>query len=538
MYVKINRYVALAALAVVFLGLLATSAYATPGRTGLCNQCHYGVDVPITASALSNNGSLATYGFSAPSADAVAVFDGSVKVATVESSSGQFTVATGKTYTVYAVAGPSTNGGIGSTTVSPTAPATDLIAPTTTSDAKSSYSGQATIELTASDNAGGSGVAATYYKVDGGATVAGTQVTVSSAGDHTLEFWSVDVAGNTESHRSVMFTITSPTTPPTTPPPASSTGFVSVAGATRYETAVKASQLAFPTGAPCVIIATGSNWPDALGGGAFAAAKGGPVLLTDSRTLPFAVAAEIERLGASKAYILGGTGAVSEGVGAALGTMLGVGNVERIGGANRYQTAELIAVATVEELAKTGSYDGTAFVATGSNFPDALAATPLSAAKSWPLFLSGPAGLSEPTKAAMAACGVDEVVILGGTGVVPAAVEAGLAASYGGSAVTRLAGANRYATAVAVAEYGRDHAGLSLDGVAIATGDNFPDALAGGVMQGTTGSVMLLTPTRTLHAETAGCLSAAKSEITQLKYLGGTGAVSTAVRNEVSALLN
>jgi len=58
------------------------------------------------------------------------------------------------------------------------------------------------------------------------------------------------------------------------------------------------------------------------------------------------------------------------------------------------------------------------------------------------------------------------------------------------------------------------------------------------VMQGTTGSVMLLTPTRALHAETAGCLSAAKSEITELKYLGGTGAVSTAVRNEVSALLN
>ena len=93
----------------------------------------------------------------------------------------------------------------------------DTIAPTTTSDALSTYSGGATIHLTATDNLGGSGVSLTYYRLDAGAQTAGTVVTVASAGPHTLEFWSVDNAGNVELSTTRAFTVTAPdTTPPTT----------------------------------------------------------------------------------------------------------------------------------------------------------------------------------------------------------------------------------------------------------------------------------------------------------------------------------
>ncbi len=91
----------------------------------------------------------------------------------------------------------------------------DTIAPVTTSDAQSTYAGPATIHLTAHDNYGGSGVAHTYYRLDNGVQVEGTVIGVTGGGSHTLEFWSVDLAGNIETpHDTVTFSIDQ--TPPTT----------------------------------------------------------------------------------------------------------------------------------------------------------------------------------------------------------------------------------------------------------------------------------------------------------------------------------
>ena len=68
-----------------------------------------------------------------------------------------------------------------------------------------------TVTLSASDNL--SGVAATHYILDAGATEDGTSVAISGEGVHTLEYWSVDIAGNVEAHQSIQIRIdlTSPT---------------------------------------------------------------------------------------------------------------------------------------------------------------------------------------------------------------------------------------------------------------------------------------------------------------------------------------
>jgi photosystem II stability/assembly factor-like uncharacterized protein len=94
----------------------------------------------------------------------------------------------------------------------------DTTAPTTVSDAQAAYVGPATIHLQATDNLGGSGVARTYYILDGGAQTESLIVSTSGAGAHTLEFWSSDVVGNVENpHKTAGFTITIPdTTAPTT----------------------------------------------------------------------------------------------------------------------------------------------------------------------------------------------------------------------------------------------------------------------------------------------------------------------------------
>ncbi len=85
----------------------------------------------------------------------------------------------------------------------------DLTAPTTTASGATSgstYSGPVTLVLTASDNL--SGVAATYYELDGGALTAyASAITVKTISSHTLVYWSVDAAGNIEGGHSLSFSI-------------------------------------------------------------------------------------------------------------------------------------------------------------------------------------------------------------------------------------------------------------------------------------------------------------------------------------------
>jgi len=126
-----------------------------------------------------------------------------------------------------------------------------------------------------------------------------------------------------------------------------------------------------------------------------------------------------------------------------------------------------------------------------------------------------------------------DVLILGGTGVVSPATENYLEMTYGAPNVDRLFGANRYATAVAIASFGVTDAGLAWNGVGVATGENYPDALAGGVLQGNAGSVMLLTTSASLSSDTAAALTAHKSVIDTVTFFGGTGAVMPATRTAV-----
>lgn len=308
--------------------------------------------------------------------------------------------------------------------------------------------------------------------------------------------------------------------------PALTPGVTRVAGANRYATAVEASKRAYPNGADAVVIATGANWPDALGGSALAGAIQGPLLLTTPDALSPEVETELGRLGANYAYVLGGTGAVSAGVEAKLKQLLGVNNVVRLAGANRYETATVVAE---EVIASWGAdYDGTAFVATGANYPDALAGSPVAAALGWPILLAPPGGtLTVPA-------GVTSAVILGGTGAVSAGFESMLANEFGSSNVVRQGGADRYQTAALVAQYGVA-AGLSWNGIGIATGAAFPDALSGGAMLGRFGTVMLLTPSTSLHPAAASVLSDNASEIEAMHIIGGTGAVSTTVEAQAKA---
>jgi putative cell wall-binding protein len=317
--------------------------------------------------------------------------------------------------------------------------------------------------------------------------------------------------------------------------------FDSVEGTSRLDTAVEASKRAYPASgtADTIVLATGWNWPDALGGSALAGAYDGPLLLTKPDALSQQVLDEAARLNVFSVVILGSEAAVSAAVESSLTAASVNGHslaVTRIGGAGRYDTAARIASATVAVLASKGrAYEKVAFFATGGNFPDALAASPIAARKGWPILLVQPDAPGTFTEDAIASLDVTRGIMLGSDRAVSAAVETRLTALLP-AAPTRLSGASRYDTGIAVASFGATE-GLSWDGVAIATGTNFPDALAGGVMQGKLGSVVLLTPGDALNPAVAATLTANRSSISTVRYLGSTLALSQGVRNAVAVAL-
>lgn len=304
------------------------------------------------------------------------------------------------------------------------------------------------------------------------------------------------------------------------------------AGDSRYTTAIAVSRAAFPDGADQVLVASGVNWPDALAGTGLAGALGGPVLLTEPGRLTLAVLAEITRLGAGEVYILGESSAVSDGVLAALQGNLPAATVTRIAGATRYATAVAVASATIE--ANPG-WDGTAFVATGRGFADAEAAGPVAAALGRPLFLIDDNAAAADVLAAMHSAGVTHAVVLGGPAAVPTVLETRIAAAVGGS--ERVAGSDRFATALEVAGYAETHAGFTWARPGIATSEGFADALTGGVILGQRHAPLLLTPRAGLPDRIAGALYSRRASVAGFTVFGGTSAVPAHVRQEAAHAL-
>ncbi|MDA3936469.1 MAG: cell wall-binding repeat-containing protein, partial [Actinomycetota bacterium] len=259
-----------------------------------------------------------------------------------------------------------------------------------------------------------------------------------------------------------------------------------IAGASRYATAIELSKAAFDgplTGEKAVVIASGAGWADALPASALAGAVNGPLLLSAPTYVPTEVLAEIDRLGAQKAYVVGGEVVLTPNV---IANLKSAGlTVVRVAGTSRYGTAQAVATAVASKVSVN-----TVFVATGANFPDALAASSLAAALKAPILLTRADSLPAETQAALQALKPANVIICGGELVVSPAVAAALGSSaFGSLTVTREAGTGRYDTALRIIERGQARTGVSDPaGVFVATGTNYPDALAGGVLAGIGGS--------------------------------------------------
>ncbi|CAN5418474.1 hypothetical protein BH23ACT9_BH23ACT9_20220 [soil metagenome] len=305
-----------------------------------------------------------------------------------------------------------------------------------------------------------------------------------------------------------------------------------LAGSDRVATAVAVAQHVHPS-ADVAVLARADDFADALAGVPLAAVLDGPLLLTPPDDLPAAVVGELERLGVDEVILLGGPAAIAEEVEEALPD--GV-DVRRIAGADRTATAAGIADALASALADRGlsAPDG-AYLVAAADFPDALTTGVVAAAERRPLLLAGDR-LTDATRSALS--DMDEVVIVGGTASVPESVEDELH-DVGIADVRRIAGADRFATAVELHRWASDAGLVDPSDVWLASGTDFPDALAGGAGAATVGGSLLLVEGRWLEATTEPTLRLRDlvDELEAVTFVGGVAAINADADAQLAALL-
>jgi putative cell wall-binding protein len=285
------------------------------------------------------------------------------------------------------------------------------------------------------------------------------------------------------------------------------------AGTDRIATAVAISRATLPAAraAESAVLARADDFADALAGVPLAAHIDGPLLLAHRSALPTATAQELTRVlvpGAT-VHLLGGEAALDGTVVAAVAE-LGF-DVIRHAGADRFATAGVIA--------RSLPSSQEAILASGVDFPDALAASAPAARDGIPVLLTAPHHLPRTTRIALA--GRRTVTIAGGSAAVGPEVEHAVADLV--PDVRRVAGRDRYATAAALLDAFYDDA----DGVSLASGTAFPDALAGARHAVALAQPLLLTASGSLPVPAEDRLRHLQPN--RIAVYGGTAAVSDLV---------
>lgn len=292
-----------------------------------------------------------------------------------------------------------------------------------------------------------------------------------------------------------------------------------LAGADRYATSAAISRKGWES-ADTVVIARGDNFPDGLAGGPLAYKLNAPLLITQKDSIPAAVAEEIDRLKPQKAYILGGPDVVSD---SAKQTLENKGiTVERVYGADR--------AATAAEIAKIiGAPSGKAIIATGLNFPDALAVSPAAAINNQPILFVYGSVMPPATLEALNDLNIKQVDIIGGPDVVSDSIVNKLKDM--GITVKRIYGSNRELTALEIAKTYGDVA----NGVFLATGRNFADALSAAPLAAKERQPLLLCGKDTVDKNVSAYIKNSALVIDKVTAIGGEDVVSTVA---VSKLFN
>ncbi|WP_291052038.1 cell wall-binding repeat-containing protein [Herbiconiux sp.] len=295
-----------------------------------------------------------------------------------------------------------------------------------------------------------------------------------------------------------------------------------VQGTDRYDQAVQVSKEAFTT-ANTVYLASGEKFSDALSAGSVAGLHNAPLLLTPAAVLTAGTLAELQRLNPDHIVIVGGANSVNESVADKLVEKIPDAAVTRIGGADRFEVSR--ALVTNPDFGVPSS--PWVYLASGSNFPDALAASPAAVTVNGPVVLVNGAETALTTAEAQLFddLAVKNVRIAGGPASVSAALQASLTEHY---TVTRASGADRFEAAAAI----NKEAFTASTTVYLASGLVFPDALSAAPVAGRDGNPIYLVQKDCVPAPVLAELQ--RLTPAKVVILGGTNTISKAVESLTS----
>lgn len=309
-----------------------------------------------------------------------------------------------------------------------------------------------------------------------------------------------------------------------------------LAGRGREHTAAAVARAGFPDGAAEAVIAAGTDYPDALAGGPLAAAGDAPMLLANPTGLADVTLSALDDLGVEQVTVLGGEAAVPA---EAVEQLDSAGyEVQRVAGRTRFSTAAEVA----GRLAGDGASPldtRRVVLASGLGFADALVAAAPAGMLEAPILLTASDQLPGSTETTLAHLDPDELIVVGGS----AAVSEDVAETAGEAAdapITRLSGPTRFATARAINEWAEDElraefdrileGGLVDDGILVARGDQFPDALAGGPLGAARRQLLMIVPPwdARADADAAAYLDRRGNRgLQEATLLGGFGALTS-----------
>lgn len=308
--------------------------------------------------------------------------------------------------------------------------------------------------------------------------------------------------------------------------------FQCFSGANRNEVAVMEAKAAYSS-SPRAIIAGSDGWPDALSAAGLAGIWDCPILLTEAGSLADCTREALVDLSVSQVTVVGGPNTVSDAVLRSIESM-GI-TVDRIGGANRYEVNMNIYNAVKD------SWNGSMVsIASGVNFPDALSMSPVSFKEAVPIFLVNEDGVlnSSQRKAIsdrMATAESPTIVIAGGPNSVSSGTEKD--AQKMGTTV-RLGGADRFEASANIAKWAVGEGYLSWDGAAIAMGAKPYDALCGSILQGRTGSVLMVVEEGNSNSHVLGLIESNRNAISSIKVFGGKASVPMDIRMDVADIFD
>jgi hypothetical protein len=272
-----------------------------------------------------------------------------------------------------------------------------------------------------------------------------------------------------------------------------------------------------PLEAKAVVLVGDSQYADALAAGPLAALLGGPLLLNHGdmvRTTCSLMSHEVRTV-----YLVGGPAVLSRALESAVKS-LGV-DVVRLGGDDRYQTA--VKVAQAIDTLRPADTPQQVFLASGTDFPDALSAGAPAGAASGAVLLTRGSRMAPDTAAYLA----------GRSGVTVYAVGGDAARAVNLPAGNEIVGANRYETATLVADRFFPEPATA----AFASGATYPDALSAAAYGGHAGAPVLMMARAALPDVVAGYVRRHRDTLRGSVLLGGTGAVDDATFTELAAAL-